>query len=82
MKSSKVNIVLCVFLLLVITGCTQAVSQKKLVENTEQEETIIPTEQPEQIDTDEEVIEDIEGLDANNIDIDEFDDWTQDFDGL
>ena len=68
--------------LLVLSGCTQPIAQKKLVpDETEQEGVIITaTEQPAE--PGKEVVEDIEVFDAEDMDLQEFDDWTQDFDGL
>ena len=64
MKRIKIGVVLCALLLLVISGCTETVSQKKLVPgDVEKEESVIPTtEQPKEIS--QEVVEDIEDFDA------------------
>ena len=77
MKKRWLIAIILILMIGVITGCFQETSTKRLV--PDDQETISPesTSQP----TDE-VIEEIDTFEGEDVDLEEFDDLTKDFEGL
>ncbi|MEK6839591.1 MAG: hypothetical protein AABX72_01505 [Nanoarchaeota archaeon] len=77
MKKRWMTITLLVLVVSFITGCFQETSTKQLVPDDQEmispDTTLPPTD---------EVIEDIDIYESEDVDLDEFDDLTKDFEGL